>query len=1053
MDHNLNDSLVALERLLEEFFNPLTSNLRKHEIELTFESFKNTQNSHKLCVYFVTNTSSQYVTMFALSTLENVIYKQWANISVPDKDCIKSVLHNYLLEKGTTTPHYLRAKYAKLLVDIAKHEWPYLDPNFFNNILELLKSEPNHLIGLVLLRTTSEEFMGVHNCFTSNRKEEITRLLQPYIPVIFDLLTNILENLGTKPRHLSTATPPPSPTHPSSQPNLNHHLETATFKPDSKVLIKEALETVQHLFTWVGVEQIPVKLIGAIFNFTSNIQDDDDTCVLAMSTINEIFYRKCVPPGSQDFFKQIFHHTVALLKEIVHSPTYKIETLDPLFVEKLSELLVLLIEQHLWRFELEPTFSAMEFLSLLFQLTMQLTSTQCYLRCAAIWAAFLKQIKPENPHKYAVVLQQLVVTLLGKIQFTYNSQLSLIDNSELNCDNETEWQIFLKATIEILVMVAEFFPLDTINMAMLPWDTSQHWYRGLELTVDHKHGTLNYEALKNLNYELYKTDNLCYILKDFSTLTQTVARLCSVIIENTEILNSSPHALTSFVSKLLESGALATSASFYNLKTGDSRLTEAFIDVHSEILAALKTILIWMTRESKLNNRDLEILLDISLPVLQRATNVPAKIAYSAAHLFFTITNIVSFSDLVAFPSVPQFVLMAPSLKFAESETMFVVFNAISTLLFKPWRDMNEVESGKRTALVDNFFNALTKEFTDLPRNTPEVKVREVANKLFPVLTHIVESLKDFPMNSKKMLNSVIMNTFCHASTICRNSIYTDEPGSYEQFFLTVFGVLQPECLKKHLEAFLQEGFDGQNANLSGVDSVLQMLNRVIETRSTAYKSLLPAILQFCMDITYPSVANRVNEHPEAYQSLVLLLYRILLHRWQYFYMSQVRLGYSPGCSEMEAGPDSPQKPEQLLAVLNVFGQALEQSDINIFRSSLLALEDLNNKWKLYQKNIFRQTLAYNFLNVLIKTLIDKSKDLLAEDIQVAVFNIASVDLGLFFKFLEHLVESMEVIDAQQGHILLQNFVYNHDKDMPTFVNQLQRFVNDVRQYRLCHRT
>lgn len=80
--------------------------------------------------------------------------------------------------------------------------------------------------------------------------------------------------------------------------------------------------------------------------------------------------------------------------------------------------------------------------------------------------------------------------------------------------------------------------------------------------------------------------------------------------------------------------------------------------------------------------------------------------------------------------------------------------------------------------------------------------------------------------------------------------------------------------------------------------------------------------------------------------------FSILIHRWQYFYISQVRLGHSPGCSETEPGPDSPQQPAQLLAVLQVFGQALLQPDINTFRTSLTALEDLNSKWKLYHKVI-----------------------------------------------------------------------------------------------------
>jgi hypothetical protein len=63
-------------------------------------------------------------------------------------------------------------------------------------MFQLLKSEPNQLIGLILLRTTSEELMGLHSSFENGRKDEITRLLYQYIPMVFDLLNSILENLG-----------------------------------------------------------------------------------------------------------------------------------------------------------------------------------------------------------------------------------------------------------------------------------------------------------------------------------------------------------------------------------------------------------------------------------------------------------------------------------------------------------------------------------------------------------------------------------------------------------------------------------------------------------------------------------------------------------------------------------------------------------------------------------------------------------------------------------------------------------------------------------------
>lgn len=240
------------------------------------------------------------------------------------------------------------------------------------------------------------------------------------------------------------------------------------------------------------------------------------------------------------------------------------------------------------------------------------------------------------------------------------------------------------------------------------------------------------------------------------------------------------------------------------------------------------------------------------------------------------------------------------------------------------------------------------------------------------------------------------------------------------------------ESTKVAVEVFLQVAVSEQQAsNLSGLDKLLQILQLIVEAPGNCYKTFLPSILQLCMENAYPLIIGQANEHPDVFLALLTLLYSILLHRWQYFYLSQVRLGYSPaGCSETEVGPDAPQKPEQLLAVLQVFGQALLQPDINIFRFSLAALEDLNNKWKLYHKALFRDHLLSNFLCVLIKTLIDKSQSLLSEDIHVAIYNMASVNFdGFFFTFLQQFIqENLNGLSQQQWEVLLRNFLENHDK-------------------------
>lgn len=50
-------------------------------------------------------------------------------------------------------------------------------------------------------------------------------------------------------------------------------------------------------------------------------------CVLAMSTLNELLYRKCIPPGSQNLFIEIYHNTIQLLQDLTCPTSGRIETI------------------------------------------------------------------------------------------------------------------------------------------------------------------------------------------------------------------------------------------------------------------------------------------------------------------------------------------------------------------------------------------------------------------------------------------------------------------------------------------------------------------------------------------------------------------------------------------------------------------------------------------------------------------------------------------------------------------------------------------------------
>lgn len=107
------------------------------------------------------------------------------------------------------------------------------------------------------------------------------------------------------------------------------------------------------------------------------------------------------------------------------------------------------------------------------------------------------------------------------------------------------------------------------------------------------------------------------------------------------------------------------------------------------------------------------------------------------------------------------------------------------------------------------------------------------------------------------------------------------------------------------------------------------------------------------------------------------------MHHWQYFYNSSL-LMRSFGNPEAE---EPVEHREELVAILEAFGQALLQPDVNIFRQSLQSLEQLNARCRLYQRAIFKSNLLERFLAALFTVLFQR-----------CVENFSSLHQGKNFK-------------------------------------------------------
>ena len=95
-----------------------------------------------------------------------------------------------------TAPKLIRNKLIKLIVDIARTDWPHFYPNFFTNIHELIMENgaagPKTNLGLTMLLITSEELATQREDLSMSRKDELKRLLLSQVPNTLNILCTLL---------------------------------------------------------------------------------------------------------------------------------------------------------------------------------------------------------------------------------------------------------------------------------------------------------------------------------------------------------------------------------------------------------------------------------------------------------------------------------------------------------------------------------------------------------------------------------------------------------------------------------------------------------------------------------------------------------------------------------------------------------------------------------------------------------------------------------------------------------------------------------------------
>lgn len=1087
------ESLSSLENLLNEFFHGETVNDRKRQIEDILNNFCLQDGAWRQCIFFLNNTSNDYVLMYSLSIFETIVTQRWHGTQGNDKQHIRKFLYDYLMTHYIKVPAFIRNKLIKVLVNIGRYDWPMFYPMFFSNIMQLLQNGDTTLLGVIALQMVSEEFISPREDLSMSRRLELRECLLQHLPSALETLTELLNTILMKFKRVTqTVTPPPSPNDQSSHQSSSHHTTTIIGVENSAAntpLDRNTEELCTNIFTclaqyisWLPLSRfITPALVGKIFSFaefacriSSNATIKDSSCqigVYAMSCINEILAKKFVPAEYEAFLLQMFQQTFNLLQIISKGApqmtVHALENLDDNYIDKFTEFLNLFVGNHFKRFEPNHHFPTVELLYLLLKYTMVQKNVEMFVSCLDIWNIVLDYLidnvtscitvnfKTAAIKKYRQCLIDLLIDLLKKLQFRANEDwLSEINMDKLNADNETEWEMFLKPCIDIVEKLSILVPEETFSNCSEIFKGNVDVYFGISVVINDNSLQVPNENLKNMHISML----------DLSTFFRIMGRLSSLFTDEVNFDNRLDQCKT--LIKLLIRGAMF--GSFYKTYslTVQNQISDDLVEVHSQAIACVQAYSYWLSKcnticqNEHLLAEEFRSIIASILEVISSlfTSGIPIKISTASAHLLLSITSTVRPTFFLVIEQGQKIFKDHEKLLECPIDIQVLVFRALSDVLILPWASIGDASQNweARTNSHKDLTSSLCKTLVGIPdasilsNNLQEhTKWKNIIKHTCQIFTAMVESASG---ESKKARN-IVYNSIRDVITLYVKIIpvyvtETDVADSILKFLSICVKGLKIQMGATTVEELIASLLNHLKRdqmivevvkcnNSSGINTIeifLKMLEMIVQEPDPSFKSLLPQVISFGLDHMLPTLNE--DSVPDLRLSTLELFHQVLFHNWRYFFKSNV-------ISRM-SGEDQLQNDEQFLAVLKVFGQPLVENDIRLFRKSIEILESLNSKYRLYEKSIFQSTMLYSFLQVLLNVLIQKSHDLLQEEIINAVFSMVSSNFDAFFlQFIPNFLMNISLLTDHQRTQLHEN--YERHQDIPSFTVSLQQFTGDIR--------
>ncbi|KAH8289185.1 hypothetical protein KR054_001457, partial [Drosophila jambulina] len=1070
-------SMTTVEGLLQEFYQPSTSNARKREIETNLLAFKSQPEAWQLCLRVATapeGTENQFLWFFSTSTLEHTITRRWTQLNAADKTLLREALWNTYAQLGAPgAAKRHRDTLAQLIALMGKREFPEQDPNYMQHCMELTKTR--FQLGINLLRVTSEEVVSNRGDLTTEWKQYFYSCISMCIPDVMDLVTKYLLiavcHINGKDIQATI-------------PNTLMDFSLTSALPNDNQLsssILELLGCVQHLVSWIRTELISEYFLMSILDLSQWRPANEPISLAALSVLNELLYLQRPLP----YAGTLMGGVSSLLEQ--HNNNRR---QSEMYSDKFRELLRLYTTKYAGKLMQEPELLE-TFLNLLYSCTTERESMKESIKLSLypfsflqvhgaldftekleIWTPIIKGIaqQPAKVTRFNQVLTQLVDEIMRRTQFEANKpELEVLDNELMEDDTSaTEWQQFLDQCFETLALLANTRGAHVVFAQVFAhWSRPQMYLMSLELALDHG-SSRSYEAARKL-----KTANVGEILRDFATVCQAVVRLAPLMDTATAapgIADEMECQLQMLSDSLLQTLQLLASNRLQNGNEMDKATFQLDLDnLYAQVLLAIRSI--FPLSKAMVGEELLHRLFSILGSIFACSGSLAAAspiVQQAASELLLFIATVIRPKCLLEIPQIQSLLQAGPRLGAQLPRQVCInVHIALVSYMVLPWKCVPEQQQDyqRRLWMLREYVQGLAQNFLDLDLGQAnESKVAATTLSLLGTFTALIEYFKATGGNAKDMLAStfkpiltkalMIFNSFGLSSIAMAITV--------AEFSLSMLRTLPThlggQFIKEMITLFINVSSREQLtlSRLAVMEKVLQMFKLIVEQPGSASLGLLPSILDFGTQQILPLLQqqNTATDNSEITSLLYALFDSVLTCKWQFFYKNQLSNGHTGGGGNFNCSDNL--HPAHFMAILNAYGQMLVSgTDPSNVRSVLLSMQNVNERSRLYQRALFKEQLLASFQRALLNLLLSGEGALHFDMIAQALYAMGQVDrrqllesltqasLPVAQTVLEEICQtsvSMEEILLDQEKLNFVGFL----QDIPTFTQKLTQLMQDA---------